>query len=71
MLAAEMSAREIQLLADEIRQRHPYFDQTFVDSSVDGNFDDLLYAQWLTVSFAWSKADCRARRTNTPPTSLR
>ena len=41
MLAAEMSAGEIQLLADEIRQRHPYFDQTFIGSSVDGNFDEL------------------------------
>ena len=45
MLAAEMSAGEIQLLSDEIRQRHPYFDQTFIGSSVGRNFDELLCAQ--------------------------
>ena len=71
MLAAEMSAGEIQLLSDEIRQRHPYFDQTFIDSSVGGNLDELLCAQWLTVSFALANADSSARRTSTPPTSLR
>jgi hypothetical protein len=45
MLAAEMSAGEIQLLSDEIRQRHPHFDQTFIGSSVGRNFDELLCAQ--------------------------
>src|SRR5437016_5082650 len=71
VLAAQMGAGEIQLLAQKVRQRHSDLHQAFIGPSIDRDFDHLLCAQRVLVSFTLANADSNARRTNTPPTSLR
>jgi len=71
MFTAEMGAGEIQILADKVRKRHSSFNESFVSSPVDCDFNHLLAAQWTTLPSDRASADSSTRRAKTPPTSFR
>src|SRR5437870_221594 len=64
VLAAQMGAGEIQLLAQKVRQRHSHLDQALISPPIDRDFDHLLCAQRVLASFTLANADSNARRTN-------
>src|SRR5262245_41883051 len=70
MLTTQVSAGEIQLLADEIGQDHSDLNDPLMSPPVHDDFDGLLTAQCLAPFSDLASADSRARRANTPPTSF-
>src|SRR5262245_39909912 len=70
MFTTQVGAGEIQLLANEIGQRHSDFNESLISAPVDGDLDGLFAAHCPTPFSDLVSADSRALRAKTPPTSF-